>query len=200
MAIRFYILPVEEYISPAGRLYRGPKYLQWRFGTGIVVDNWSMKDYGLEATAVVAVDGVQTDHDYLSGQPDVYQFPETLTTSLSPSDISEISGRLEASFVPSDWITPSDTFETCLRTILGMFMSMQRYHGITGQSIFESGIALNTQYRNWPQQEQDAFSQIWMEFGGDVNDIKSNWTARILLKNLADLWGDTPVIFGFVNV
>lgn len=200
MHIQYYILPIEIYIQPdSGREYRGPKYISWRWGSGIQVQ-WSMKDYGRENTAVVAVNGEQSDHDFLSGFIDVYQFPENLDVNLSPANISAISTFLEAVFIPADWITPSDTFETALRTILGMFMSMQRYHGITGESFLDSGIAMNDQFRTWPPIAQTVFTDIWTHFGGDETDIKTNWTVRILLKNLADLWGTTPVHFGFITL
>jgi hypothetical protein len=210
MHVQFYILPIQivtvvldpETGTPVTvNPRRGPKYLKWLENPAGMDVIWSMKDYGHENTAIVAVNADPADHAILAAYPDVYQYPENLDVNLSPADITEISDFMEVNYIPSDWITPSDTFRSALKTTLGMFMSVQRYTGITGLAPTASGINMNDQLRNWPQEAQDAFTQVWTEFGGKLADLKSNWTARILLKNLADLWGTKPIIFGgFITI
>ena len=48
--VRFYLVPVEI----INEIYRGPKYLIWRFGTGTLdIGKWSAMDYGFVPTMLV---------------------------------------------------------------------------------------------------------------------------------------------------
>lgn len=198
--IRFYLLPI---VVHDGK-YRGPKYFKWRFGTGIDC-LWSMKYYGRVDQAVLAADIDQVDHDALILNSDVFAFPENLENNMIPADRLALRNYLEGMLIPipGDWLSPSDTYRTALKTVTGMFMFMQR---LTSSAVMDSspetwGVALNTQYKDFSPELQAGILQVVSEFGWDDSVIKDNWTVRVLWKNMADQWGSTPIIFGgFVTI
>ena len=195
--VRVYILPVDYQIVNGG-VYRGPKYFKWRFNPDGLDVRWSMRDYGGlgETTMIVAADVTQEQHDYLSVQPGVYAIPETLDVTLSPAEISAFTDALETAYIPADWLLPNMTWRECLRTILGMFATAGKYAVIVGDSILNSGITLNMQFQNFPQYVQDALEQIAMNLGYPWDEVKDNWTARIVLKWFADQWPSGSFRFG----
>lgn len=199
--VQFYLLPIDIWIDPEnGDAYRGPSYLKWLGNPEGLDVRWSCKDYGLINEMVCAVNGEQADHDYLGAQGDVYQFPANLDVAMSQEERSAIAAYLEGAYIPADWLSPADTFRTALRTVTGMFLFMQRLTAITGDTPLDWGVGLNDQFRTLDQVHQDAIVQTFTDLGYDDSVIRDNWTLRIILKNAADQWGETPVLFGFVTL
>jgi len=197
MSVLFYIIPVMLVIS-GGTEYRGPSYLLWRFNEDGLDVRWSMRDYGGigETTMIVCVEATAEQHAWLAAQAGVFAIPADLDATPSPAELAAFEAHLETISIPSDWITPSDTWRTALRTVLGMFATAGKYAVITGESILDSGIALNTQFRNYPQYVQDALAQIAINKGYPWEEVKDNWTTRILFKWFADQWPGDSFPFG----
>jgi hypothetical protein len=193
--IQFYFIPVLEVGNS-----RGPDYL---FGsvnpTGLQVQ-WSCKDYGsLSSALICAVNAEQVDHDFLAAQAGVYQWPANLDENLPQAERSAVTSYLEAQFVPANWISPSDTRRTALRTVTGMYLFMQRLTALSGESPLTWGITLNTQYRNLSSQQQTWLQDAATTLGYPWN-VAANDTIRIILKEMADEWGVQPIHFGFVTL
>lgn len=194
--IRFYLLPVQVVIDNG--VHRGPMYLKWSWNPDGLDVRWSLKDYGMIDQGVVAVDAVQADHDSLAVQADVYQFPTDLDLSMGAQERAVLTSFLEGIAVPADWLSPQDTFRTALRTITGMYLSMQRLTAITRIDPISAGLQLNDQFGTLPQLWQDAILQTYDDLDYDSSVVRDNWTLRIILKNTADQWGERPILFGFV--
>lgn len=190
--IRFYLVPIDRVGD-----YRGPKYFKWRFGEGIDC-LWSLKAYGRVDVGLLAADITQTDHDALILNVDVFSFPENIELNMTPADRSALQSYLEGMPIPipGDWLSPSDTYRTAIKTIAGMMMFMQRLTHIMDSAPETWGVTLNTQYKDFPPELQAGILQTINELGWDDSVIKDNWTVRVLWKNMADQWGDTPIIFG----
>jgi len=197
MSVRVYIVPVDSQIIN-GTEYRGPLYLQWRFNPDGLDVIWSMRDYGGigETAMIVAADVTQEQHDYLSVQAGVYPIPENIDDKPSPAELAAFEAHLETMYIPADWLLPNMTWRECLRTILGMFATAGKYAVIVGDSILNSGITLNMQFQNFPQYVQDALEQIATNLGYPWDEVKTNWTARIVLKWFADQWPSGSFRFG----
>ncbi len=121
MAIHFYILPV-QLVMVDGAPYRGPSYLKWRMSQAGLDVQWSMRDYGGigETTMIVCADVTAEQHAWLSTQPGVFAIPENLDATPSPAELTAFETALETVRIPANWLTPSHTWRTALRTILGM--------------------------------------------------------------------------------
>jgi hypothetical protein len=200
MAVRFYLMPAAVTIIE-GSIFRGPKYLKRRWHPEDLDVRWSGKDYGSIDLYVCAVDGTAADHAFLAAQSDTFAFPEDLEGAMSQADRAALSDYLEIVYVPADWITPSDSYRSALRTVTAMFLLMQRLTAMTGNvSPLEWGVGLNDQFRTLAQQYQDAIMGAFSTMGYDTGVIRANWTLRVILKNAADQWADRPILFGFVTL
>lgn len=196
MHIQYYLVPVQQI-----GLYRGPSYLKWRWNPGGLDVQKSCKDYGSINQMICAVNAEIVAHTWLAAQASVYQFPIDIEVNPSPAELSELETALEAVYIPADWLSPSETWRGALRTVTGMFLYMQRVTAITGDNpLTDWGVTLNTQFRNLDQDKQDALIQATNDLGYDSSVIRDNWTLRIILKNMADGWGDRPIYFGFTTL
>lgn len=198
MAIQFYIIPVAVVITPAGSPFRYPMYLKARFNPGGLDVRWVMRDYGGvgETTMVVCVGAEQAEHDWLAVQDGVYQIPADLDSNPSPQELSAFEAHLEGASIPANWLKPSDTWRTALRTVLGMFATAGKYAVIARESILDADVQMNTQFRNYPQYVADALEQVATNMGYSWGEVKNNWTTRILLKWFADQWPNDVFKFG----
>lgn len=195
--IRLYILPVQVVVVN-GTPYRGPSYLKWRMNPGGLDVNWSMRDYGGmgETTMVVAAEVTADQHATLTAQAGVYAIPENLDATITAAERSAFTAALETAVIPADWITPADTWRTALRTVLGMFATAGKFAVLYGDSILNTGITLNMQLRNFPPAVAAALQQVAVNMGYPWNEVRSNWTARVLLKWFADQWPGNSFQFG----
>jgi len=198
MSILFYLIPVMVVII-GDTEYRGPSYLQWRMNPEGLDVRWSMRDYGGmgETTMFVCVEAEAADHAWLAAQAGVFAFPADIDVTPSPAELSAFQAHLETILIPADWITPADTWRTAIRTVLGMFATAGKYAVITGESLLDAPVTLNTQLRNYPAYVADALEQIATNMGYPwQTEVKQNWTTRILLKWFADQWPGDSFPFG----
>lgn len=197
MSTRLYLLPV-QLVTVNGTPYRGPAYLAWRMNPDGLAVPWSMRDYGGigETTMIVAANVTAEQHAYLAAQSGVYAIPEDLDATPSSAELNAFQAALETITIPANWLTPTDTWRSALRTILGMFATAGKYAALTGTSILASGITLNMQVRNFPAPTRAALAQVAADMGYPWADVRDNWTARTLLKWFADQWPAQSFKFG----
>lgn len=188
--IQYFMIPVQV-VS----YMRGPSYLKWRGNpTGLDVP-WSCKDYGtVNNVMICAVDAETADLTWLSAQDGVYAWPTALDENLPQQERSAITAYLEAQFVPANWVSPSDTRRTALRTVTSMYIYMQRLTTIAGNPL-DWGITLNTQFRNLTPAHQVALETAASSLGYTW-EVVPNDTIRNILKTMADAWGDAEIHFG----
>lgn len=190
--VRFYIIPIQRTADN----HRGPMYFKWRFNEAGIDCIWSMIDYGSIDMAVICADISQVDHDYLVLQPNVYSFPLDLDIIMNVSDRNALNTFLEAHAIPGDWLSPSDTFRSALRTVTCMMRYMMRVLAIIGYPPNPySGITLNTQYKNVPNPLHDAMQQASTEQNYAWN-VSPNDQIRKIFKYMSDQWASTSTIFG----
>jgi len=194
LVIAFFFIPVMVVGS-----YRGPSYLKWRMNPEGLDAQWSCKDYGsINNVMICAVNAAQADLDYLAAQDGVYTWPTNLDENMTSQERSAVSSYLEAQFIPANWLSPSDTRRTALRTTTGMYLYMQRLTAIAGNPL-TWGITLNTQYRNLTTEQQTALEEAATTLGYTW-DVAPTDTIRNILKAMADQWGDAPIYFGFTTL
>ena len=197
MAIRFYILPIEVVENR-----RGPKYFKWRFDPdppGIDCP-WSMKDYGSIDQAVLVADIAAADHAALVLNADVMALPLNLDSNMNAGAVNTAKTFLEAAGVPAGWVNAGVTYRSVLRTVTALFLFMQRVTAILGRPVTVTQAGLNTQVGNLPADVRDALAQAADEQGFDRTGITGTTTVRQVLKMMADAWGSTPILFGFVTL
>lgn len=200
--IQYHLIPVDVYIHPdSGATYRGPMYLKWRWNPSGLDVQWSCKDYGVIDIMMCAVNAEPVDQAYLDAQTDTYTFPEVIdSVNPSPAELSALETYLEASYIPANWLSPSEDWRTAMRTITGMFLFMQRLTTITGSSPLDWGVTLNTRFNQLDQAYQDALIEAYDTLGYDSSVVRDNWTLRVILKNTAEQWGTKPILFGFTTL
>lgn len=197
--IRLYLVPV-EYNAYA----TGPKYFAWKYDPdppGITVDRLSNQYYGFHPWALAMAQGIsQADHDFLVLRSDVYVYPELdqLDNTIAPGD--EIGTFYESLNIPTDWMTPSQTYREFLRQTMGMFTFHNRYEAKSqGHSIFENN-DLNTQYRQMTTEEQGWFNETVASFGYDPAIINPNSKLRQMLKQAGDLFASWNFALGGIDI
>jgi len=194
--IRFYILPIEI----AEGNHRGPMYLKWRFNATGIDCKWSMKDYGLIPAAMVACDLTQAQHEQLVTNPDVAAAPENIDNNISDIAIPAVKEVLEALRIPAGWVTNAYTYRQILRMVGGLFLFAQRYHGMHNEQLIDNVGQLDLQWSQIPTDRQNRIKATADALGYTYADVKNTWLVRRILKHLADQWGNTPILFGFVTL
>jgi hypothetical protein len=197
--IRFYILPIE--VVDGNK--RGPKYLHWRFDPdppGILVNRYSLKDYGLIDAALVACDLTLAQHQQLAAEIDVAAAPQNLDQTVSAIALPQVVAVLEALRIPAGWVTTSHTYRELLRMVGGLFLFAQRYHGMHNEPLIDNAAQLDLRWNQIPQARRQRIQETADEMGYDYSAVQNTWLIRRILKHLGDQWGLTPILFGFVTL
>jgi len=197
MAFRLYIVPVIG--TGSGRDdARRPKYFE-------TLSDWSAMDYGFEPVMVVGADLSVSDDASVSAQPDVTALPFDLAPQLTSGQVTAVRTALEALHIPALWVTTADTWLGVVRSVLGMFSFLQRFGGIyarqTGTvppSMFTGGVTLNTTFGSLPLAVRTALMSTADSFGISTAGLTASTTVRVILKNLADTFGERPYNFNGV--
>ncbi len=187
-----YVLPIER----AGN-QRGPKYFPWRHDPDPPGINclWAMMDYGfIDYGLLLAFSILPADEAFLAAQADVYAWPSNLSVAIN--DRARIDIFFETISVPTDWLTPANTYLQFLRQMAGLFQFNQRYGTLSGgQSILGGGVTLDTQWNSLTSQQQAWFNQTIASFGYTYT-VSGNPKLRTLAKQAGDLWGAQPFYIG----
>jgi hypothetical protein len=213
VADRFYFVPVEVMKRGDSGAFRRPKYFytnvedppgsgQWRIVRGPITSRVAMMDYGavglMNFGLILAVGISDSDHNtYMAanayneptGNQDVYVIPLDYNTAVT--DPPGTRAYFEGFGVPTDWLTPSNTYLELMRLTAGMFQFAQRYYGISGEVLL-ARITMDTKYRDFLLSEQVWFDATVNSFGYDPGIIKPNDDLRQMLKTAGSLWEDQP--------
>jgi hypothetical protein len=144
VADRFYFVPVQVFSPEPGDAFRRPKYF-WtsRFERGPITSRVGVMDYGRlgagfqDIALVLAVDisaadqALMDSHAYNqpAGNQDVYVIPLDYNTNVVDPPGSR--AFFEGLGLPTDWLTPSNTYLELMRTLAGMIQFAQRFYGIS---------------------------------------------------------------------
>jgi hypothetical protein len=190
-----YLLP----IAINGNL-RGPKYFACRATNFIgIVCKWAVMDYGFMPSGLLHAKDISAgDHASLIANADVFLFP-LANLDQAVSNVTDIRTFFETFQVPTDWLTPSNTYRQLLRSLAGIFQFGQRYTGLSLQPLFGAGVTLDTRYRDLTAQQQGWFDATVTSFGYPSTIIRPNNTFRQMLKAAGDAWGAQPFYLGGVE-
>jgi hypothetical protein len=192
---RLYLVPIIAPLDAGGAPQRGPKYFGWDYNpTGIGVA-WSGMDYGFMPSMLVLAKNIgAADDATLSAAVDVYAFPLNLDQAIPGNN--PLSTFFETINVPTNWLTPSNTYRDFLRQLAGMFQFMQRYSGIAGAALLIGGTTLNTRFNQLTSAQQAWFRQTVQSFGFNDAIINPNNTMRQLLRVAGDYWSGLSFYLG----
>ena len=196
---RFYIVPVDWRVIDGQNIAK-PKYFNTRFTNdpGDVTSPAAFMSYGFAPYYLVLGKEISVADDaMLVSKSDVYAFPLILDQSIAPQD--NLDEYFEVIGIPTDWLTPANTYIEFLRQTAAMFQFHQRYHGISGHDLIADVGGLETRYRDWSTETQAWFDETVERFGWDSGAINSNSRLRQLLKQVGDLWGDKPFMMGGIE-
>ncbi len=202
MTIRYYLLPVEE-VQQGGILFRGPKYLRWRFGTGTIdpingEGQWL--DYGLRPVMLACANVTNPDHTVLAAALDVTDVPLNIDNTITAGALVAVQDALENIKVPGTWVTTSHTYRQVLRAVAGLFAFAQRYHEMHNEQLIENAVNLGTLWQDIPLAKRQRIQATADALGIDYSPVTGTWTIRQILKFLADFWQATPFNFGFTTL
>lgn len=193
MAVRFYLLPIEEVVKDAqlGTTTRGPKYFAWRFDPDppALLDgvSYEMRDYGLEPTALLAADVTNAQHQLLIANADVTAVPANLDNTLG-ANRATVQAALESLHIPADALTNATTYRQVLRGVMAIFALAQRFNGRVGNSgrLFPVGITLATTLGDLSQSVRNQLQSAAEELGYDYSGLTLQSTLRDVLKQIAN--------------
>jgi len=197
LAIRFYILPIQQVNT-----FRGPKYFQTVGPNGWsgIDCLWAMKDYGSINQAVICANIPAESHTALSSNSDVLSVPVNLDGTLTAGARDVAQTFLETYNIPAGWINIGMTYRVVLRTITAFFLYFQRVNGILGHDITLPGGWLDLQYQQVSTEIQTAMLQAAQSFGYNTSGLQPTTTMRTILKYMADEWDSTPIYFGLATL
>lgn len=202
MTIRFYIVPLEIVVhSPDPySATRTHKY----FGSinddndllrvPIVPNvNYQSTHMGLENVSLVRADVTPAQHAILISYPDVIAFPENLNNNATQNAIDDVSPKLEAYKIPSDWIDTSLTYRQILRRIHRIFKvaRFMHEHGFN-INLFGAGRLLSTTYSELSLSIRNRLTQVAALVGADTSGLTGSSTVRQILKVLMDAQEGNP--------
>jgi hypothetical protein len=175
---------------------RAPKYV-----TALGV-KWSMIDYGFQPVGLVAADVDGATDTSLQGNGDVTKIPDNLDNLLGAGAVSAVQTALENKNIPAGWVTQSLSYRTVLRTIWGFFAFLQRYAVVSGNTnpIIAASVNLDTQFGSLPQTAQDNLAATAKSLGLNTTGVTGTTTLRVILKGIADQWGQRAFTIGGVTI
>lgn len=197
MTVHLYFVPV---VMPDGE--RVPKYVAG--SAPLVACNWGMMDYGLIDLAFLAADVTLAQHQTLFDQADVLSIDPRNGTSrnldglATAGEVAALKSYLDTAgnFVPMAWATTADTRRAILRGVCGMFLFMQRLHGLSNSSPLTWGVTLATTWGQLTQQQRDWILQAAADIGYTGQTPANGTTLRTILKTVGDGWGTKPIGLG----
>lgn len=190
MAIRFYLLPIEQVVSGTSTL-RGPKYLPWRFDPDppALVSPASQRnmDYGMEPVMLAACDIADTEHATLAAQADVTSIPANLDSVIATVNArNTVRSRLEAFNIPANWVIVGVSYRQVLRCVMAIFGIAQRFNGLGMTRLVVPGVTMSTPYSDMPVAYRNALVQAIDELGYDRSGLTASSTLRDLLESIAN--------------
>jgi hypothetical protein len=148
MAIRFYLIPIDEVARDSGGTYRLPKYVTTPRDPrgdqllGVTVDRQFM-DFGLEPTALIALNVTAGQHTTLVAQSDVVAVPVNLDATLG-ANLATVQAALESLHIPADSLVAGATYRQVVRAVVGIFLLAQRFSATANTRLFPASVVLTT--------------------------------------------------------
>lgn len=187
MTLRFYLVP-ENRATPDTR---EPKYVNTDATLAGLV--WSAMDYGIEPVFILAANVTPAQHTALSAYSDVISIPVNIDAAIGSGALSTVKARMEALYIPADWVTATTTWRQALAAVLRMAQYMQRLHGLHGLQV-SSRRSLDTAMSAVPSSIRAQMQTAAQSFGWNTSAITPSWTLRQVLTWAAAQWTG-PVVF-----
>lgn len=111
----------------------------------------------------------------------------SLITSQNITDKAVLDAFLEAQHIPTDLLTPSNTYHDLLRLLESIFQFEQRFSSQCDTSVFANGRTLDSKWNSFTSTEQDCFNSVGASFG--IPPVIGNPTLRTTVKRSQDYWG-----------
>lgn len=189
MAVRFYLIPIEETTAPDGSSARGPKYFTWHrdpdppaLMAGVASE---IRDFGLEPTALCAADVTPAQNATLAALPDVTVIPANLDNNIGAANLATVQAALENLHIPADAIAAATTYRQVVRGVLAIFAVAQRFNALSGR-LFPAGITLSTQLSDLSANVRGQLQEAATELGYSYAGLTLTSTLRDVLKALAN--------------
>lgn len=154
---QFYLLPIVTIGNN-----RDFKYMRTRQNlTGF--PNYSGMDYGIEAQGLMVFTAELVDHNLLTANADVFQFPVDLTLSVAANELQGLRDELNSRGFASQYITSPEPYSGVVRNIAKNCLVNQRFQGLFQTSILDGG-ALTDKLSDIPQAKRDEINIVSDEY------------------------------------
>lgn len=200
MAVRWYAMAMQEHDN-GGAIWRGPKYLRWRFNASGLDVAYSLVDYGLMNVCIVWADVNNGQHNQLVSNNDCRAIVQHANVDNAVgSAASNVRAALEALLIPGNWVQTTDTWRAVLRVTIGVFQYAQRLHAKFGVKIVPDGYSLDTTWSEIPVQGQQFLLETATELGIDTSGASGSTTLRQIYRAFGEVWRDRPIVMGAVTL
>lgn len=183
---------------------RRAKYAFTPDANGNLVLNFqhSAMDYGTQPIMLMAANVTNAVDATLSAEADVQKIPDNLDAQIGGAALSIVQNALENRNLPSGWVTQSMTYRELLRTVGGFFAFMQRYNVVSGTNdlLMGGSVNLNTQFNQLPQPVRQALQATALDLNLNTTGMSGTTTLRVILKNIADQWGQRVIVLGGITI
>jgi len=195
MAWHLYLVPVIGDGTKADP--RRPKYVAALSGV-----DWAAMDYGFQPVMLVAANVDDATDTTATNQADVQRLPDNLDQQIGAAALSIVQNALETRNLPAGWVTNTMTYRELLRTLGGFFAFLQRYSVVANTTglVIGGTVNLNTQFNQLPQAVRTNLQDTATSLGLSSAGITGTSTIRVILKNIADQWGQKPIIVGAITI
>lgn len=181
---RFYIVPKVTIQSPIGPVF-GPKYINNVDLPGVA---WSAIDFGREDTMLVGAAVTPAQHTAIAANADVIAIPSGLDSTINASAITSVRDRLEALKIPVAQLTTANTYRDAVGVVGRMFLLLQRFDGIQGETsrknFFDLNVTLSSNVNELTQFQRNNLLQAAQSLGLDTSGITGGMTLRVAFRTL----------------
>ena len=189
--LRWYVIPAEV-VLVNGKNIRRPEFLPTiapvaPWGWLPVEDGWG----------IGWVDLTLSEHQAYNAEAGVLFLTADLDVTLSAGQVSGVQTRLDTRNLPSSWVDTADTWRQVIKRIFGFIQCIQRYYGMTTQSM-NVGVPVTTTIASLSQATRDRLDDLASTFPGGASPVvhHANDTVESLMMRWADALLLRPVFVG----
>ena len=162
MSDRYYLVPAIGFGLSREDGIR-PKYFSDLSGV-----SYRSQGYGHLACQLVASDPRQAEHDRIASRPDVYAFPDDLSSQIGPENVVSVVSGLERFEIPAGWVDEDMTYQDVLGMVTWIFGFVTRLHAWTAHAILRSIWTGSRRLSSIPGFSIDDLSRVGQSFGVEI--------------------------------
>ena len=171
---QFYLIPIETVNGERKFKYMRTQLDQSGF------TNYTGMDYGARPQGVLCFNAEQVDHDSLSSNQDVYQFPLDLSQDVAANELQSLRVELNSRGFSSLWVTSPAPYGGVVRNVAKSCLVVQHVQ-IDNSDLF--GADLDQNGNSLSQEKRDQIERVSGIYGVAINHAQN---LEVTMKNIME--------------